>query len=451
VNDTSFGVLYRRISDGTLSLPGGHTISGCILYDLGSVRNVSKLSVYVKASLSDSDIESCSGSNDACDGAGCGSIGTLRVIGALDAASTVSSYFGVGFFGNTNLDLTPFGSTNFGVHSAEFGGVAGIKMRTLGLCRGNIGHTQENFKISFVHVQEPSTPESAYEPCSSASDVARVTCQPDGSWSNYLKQPRCDPNVCTPALVAPGNGSVSSATGVTGSSSSFACDQGYALSHNSSTVCLDTGLWSTAEPLCIPQACVALLSAPANGSVSSPSGTTGDLRWFACDQGFTLSHTTGAQCLASGNWSVLEPTCVPTACSPLLVAPLNGSVSSVNGSTGDVSVFYCDQGFALSHTTGVQCLASGNWSVLEPICVPTACSPLLVAPLNGSVSSVNGSTGDVSVFYCDQGFTLSHTTGAQCLASGNWSVLEPICVPTACSPLLMAPLNGSVSSVNGST
>jgi hypothetical protein len=276
-----------------------------------------------------------------------------------------------------------------------------------------------------------------------------AVCQSDTTWSTAA--PECVPIGCTPALSAPGNGSISATSGSTGDVSFVLCDVGYTPTHSNAIVCLPSGGWSALVPQCAPNACAPALQAPGNGSLSSAVGTTGQSTSFACAQGFALSHSNLAVCLNTGVWSTAEPLCIATFCAPALVAPGNGSVSSTTGATGDARQFACDQGYALSHAMPLVCLATGAWNTAEPTCDAQPCAPNLVAPGNGSVSSVSGATGDVSHFACDAGFSLSSALPAACLPSGLWSVSEPSCDAIACSPALVAPGNGTVSAVAGTT
>jgi hypothetical protein len=136
-----------------------------------------------------------------------------------------------------------------------------------------------------------------------------------------------------------------------------------------------------------------------------------------------------AVCMASGMWSA-APTCDANACSPVLVAPVNGSVSATTGTTGDVVFFSCDADFALTglavaNATSISCLASGSWSDATPTCdVVNHCATPTGGQCNfGScIDGVNTFTCECNVGYtgavCDVNIDECATTpcsnGAQC-------------------------------------
>lgn len=116
------------------------------------------------------------------------------------------------------------------------------------------------------------------------------------------------------------------------------------------------------------------------------------------------------------------------SCSPPLTAPQNGSFSGTNFTTQTIK-YACDTGYTLVGAADTQCLSNGEWSeAASPQCQPDPCSSLLAAPANGAVSSTSGRTTDVSVFTCDDGYTLFGAGSTTCTPSGEWSHEEPDCV-----------------------
>lgn len=279
------------------------------------------------------------------------------------------------------------------------------------------------------------------------------TCLLGGSWSGA--ESVCSPRPCVANLTAPANGTVSRTFGVVEDVALFSCNAGYALSGTASRRCLVSFIWSgAADQVCRAVPCLPSLSHPRNGSVSNGNGTTTQFARFSCSPGFTLSGEASRECLTSGNWSgSSNPTCVANACAPDLVPPNNGSVSRVNGTTGDTASFACLPGFDLIGAGLALCQADGNWSTAAspPVCRVRGCLPDLLAPRNGSVSLSVGLVGDRAVFACSPGFDLAGPSVLVCQANYTWSsTLRPTCVPRPCVPLvLVAPSNGTASLTTG--
>ena len=54
-----------------------------------------------------------------------------------------------------------------------------------------------------------------------------------------------------------------------------------------------------------------MLTAPDNGTVSTPSGTTvGETADYSCNDGFNLIGAANRRCQESGLWSESEPSCI---------------------------------------------------------------------------------------------------------------------------------------------
>ncbi len=258
------------------------------------------------------------------------------------------------------------------------------------------------------------------------SGPATATCQTDNTWSTA---PTCVADSCTPNLSAPTNGNVSGAVGVTGDVRTYSCSPGYALNGASSTTCLATHAWSNPAPTCVPQACPTLV-APAGGAVSGTSGVTGDTRTYSCNAGFTLSGSTTTTCRPDGSWSNAAPTCTAQACSPSLTAPANGAVSSTTGTTGDVRTYTCNPGYTLVGTASATCQSNNTWTTTAtPTCAPNSCGPVPTAPTNGTVTAPTpgaGVTGDTVTYACSTGFTLVGSATATCQTTGAWTA-APTC------------------------
>ncbi len=131
---------------------------------------------------------------------------------------------------------------------------------------------------------------------------------------------------------------------------------------------------------CSPVDCGAL-SAPANGSVTTPTTTYTSVATYACHSGYNLTGTSLRACQSTGLWSDAAPTCTPVDCGSVgLVAPRHGSVSFTTTTYGSSVTYACNPLFVVSGAATRSCQASGTWSGTPPTCVPTnpPLSPFIV-------------------------------------------------------------------------
>ena len=254
---------------------------------------------------------------------------------------------------------------------------------------------------------------------------------------------------CAPALSAPAHGSVSATTGTSGDVLTYACDIGYALTGSATTTCQPNGTWSGTAPTCVPSSCGTTPAAPSHGTVTAPSpgaGVTGDSVMYTCNAGYTLTGIATATCQPSGSWTA-PPTCAANSCAVAPSAPTHGTVSAPspgNGMTGDTVTYTCAAGYALTGSTTATCTPAGTWSA-APTCAAQACAPALAAPAHGSVSKTTGTTGDTRTYTCSAGYTLTGSATTTCQADHAWSNPAPICAPSSCGAVPTAPSNGAVT------
>ena len=119
------------------------------------------------------------------------------------------------------------------------------------------------------------------------------------------------------------------------------------------------------------------------------NGTSfGSTATYTCDTGYAISGSQSRSCGADGNWTTTEPACngMPT-CSQSIEYTVtyfvytlvidcgsidnfqNGQVDLSNGTTfGSVATFTCNSGFILSHQQVVTCAIDGMWSPSIPTC-----------------------------------------------------------------------------------
>lgn len=114
-------------------------------------------------------------------------------------------------------------------------------------------------------------------------------------------------------------------------------------------------------------------SDPTNGTVSATSTNYPNSVTYSCNPGYTLSGTAMRACGTSGSWATAAPTCTANACSPNLTAPANGTVSTTTGTTGTVATYGCNSGYMLTGASSTICQTNGMWSNPAPTCVATSC------------------------------------------------------------------------------
>ncbi|CAH1252783.1 CSMD3 [Branchiostoma lanceolatum] len=282
---------------------------------------------------------------------------------------------------------------------------------------------------------------------------ASVTCRADGTWSN--NDPTCTPRQCSPVLTAPANGALSTTARTYQTVVTTTCDAGYVLNGAPSTTCQADGTWSNLVPTCTRRQC-SVLAAPANGARAPPTGATSyqDTVTFSCDTGYTLTGASSRTCQADGTWSATSPTCTPRPC-PTLTAPTNGQLSPAGPHAYPNQVtFTCNSGYVLNGAATTTCQTDGTWSnPVVPTCTRRQCLPALTAPANGARTPATGANlyQDAVSFTCDSGYVLNGAASVTCRADGTWSTGVPTCTRRQCQPALTAPTNGARTPATGAT
>lgn len=130
-------------------------------------------------------------------------------------------------------------------------------------------------------------------------------------------------------------------------------------------------------------------------------------------------------------------------------ASLDCSHPNGNYSYDSLCEYSCEDGYQLSGSGTMRCMASGLWSEQPPTCELITCSELLSLE-KGSIDCQHplGSFSYSSTcgFTCEEGFTLIDSSSASlhCEASGLWNNYLPQCAAVQCS-VLRAPENGTVT------
>eukprot|EP00117_Sycon_ciliatum_P031628 scpid5507/ scgid24698/ Sushi, von Willebrand factor type A, EGF and pentraxin domain-containing protein 1; CCP module-containing protein 22; Polydom; Selectin-like osteoblast-derived protein; Serologically defined breast cancer antigen NY-BR-38 len=267
-------------------------------------------------------------------------------------------------------------------------------------------------------------------------------CEADGTWSS--SQPTCELVDCKDPGT-PLNGSRTGDVFTYPATLVYSCDTGHNISGNGTLSCLSSTLWSSTIPTCKPVDCQDP-GTPVNSTRSGSAFTYQSVLDYTCDTGYNLSGVARLTCLSSAQWSSSVPTCQIVSCGSIPAPAGSKFRFGVHGMTylSNVSIA-CVDGYVLSGQRHATCPASGQWDVdfNNTRCNPVSCG---VPPLlsNGSYAGPMSYTfGDQLMAVCDPGHVVAGLTNISCLSNKTWSSPSPACQPVNCSPL-SAPANGSL-------
>ena len=166
-----------------------------------------------------------------------------------------------------------------------------------------------------------------------------------------------------------------------------------------------------------------LVTAGVEGYWSYESSVT-----YNCSTGYNLTFDLPLICLSNGSWNGTPPECELVTCLPPNV-PDNGFYEPGNKTYfyRDKVEFTCLLGFDRIGQNSSYCNATGQWSVISPTCQIRDCGQL-TNPINGTMMQPDGSTfGETAYYNCSEGYTLNGTDTRTCNASGNWTLEAPTC------------------------
>ncbi|WAR08646.1 CSMD1-like protein, partial [Mya arenaria] len=190
-------------------------------------------------------------------------------------------------------------------------------------------------------------------------------------------------------------------------SAEFACDVGFSINGATARTCMSTGTWSSSSPICVINDC-GPLTAPANGAVTQSGTVYTSIGQYECDSGYELQGATSVTCTAAATWSASRPTCAIKE---------HGMMDAPSGTNyGARTLFSCNTGYQAVRATTLDCLDTGVWSDVEPTCEIKDCGDPGV-PDNGSIGISGGTTYDsVAIYTCNAGFDINGVNQRTCRA-----------------------------------
>uniref|UniRef100_A0A8C9X3Z4 CUB and Sushi multiple domains 3 n=1 Tax=Sander lucioperca TaxID=283035 RepID=A0A8C9X3Z4_SANLU len=269
----------------------------------------------------------------------------------------------------------------------------------------------------------------------SSKELTSAICQPDGTWSNHNKIPRCSVVVC------PSIGSFSLEHGrwriVNGSHYEyrtrivFTCDPGYYRLGPAHIQCLPTGVWSwrNERPHCQAGHC-GIPEGIVNGQVIGENFGYRDTVVYQCLPGFRLIGSSVRICLQDNQWSGQLPVCISISCGHP-GSPIYGRTVGNGFNLNDVVSFVCHRGYEMEGPAHAQCQANRQWSHPPPTCKVVNCSDPGI-PANSirqsKIEHGNFTFGTVVFYDCNPGYYLFGSPVLTCQPTGQWDKPLPECI-----------------------
>ncbi|XP_032016053.1 CUB and sushi domain-containing protein 2 isoform X5 [Hylobates moloch] len=260
-----------------------------------------------------------------------------------------------------------------------------------------------------------------------------IRCQANGKWSLGDSTPTCQIISCG-ELPIPPNGHRIGTLSIYGATAIFSCNSGYTLVGSRVRECMANGLWSGSEVRCLAGHCGTpepIVNGHINGENYSYRGSV----VYQCNAGFRLIGMSVRICQQDHHWSGKTPFCVPITCGHP-GNPVNGLTQGNQFNLNDVVKFVCNPGYMAEGAARSQCLASGQWSDMLPTCRIINCTD--PGHQENSVRQVHASGphrfnfGTTVSYQCNHGFYLLGTPVLSCQGDGTWDRPRPQCLLVSC-------------------
>ena len=265
-----------------------------------------------------------------------------------------------------------------------------------------------------------------------------VICQNNGFWNGEF--PRCERKTC--GLPKALDNSIVVGTGFNFEGIvEFLCTNGFEMLGDSRIKCLANGLWSKPEGVCAPISCPEPPSVD-NSIFTGTEYTFGQFVFYKCNKGYQLRGNNLLECNAEGKWVGNLPRCQMVSCgTPKII--FHATVVVTKTTFGSEATYNCNSGYNLRGSKSVRCVEDGSWIYdAEPECVPVDCGPPPQLP-NGGVKVPDVTYGNVAMYFCLEGYAMQGVGVIQCGARALWNSTSPKCIPVSC-PIPQPPLNGNV-------
>nr|XP_033774529.1 complement receptor type 1-like [Geotrypetes seraphini] len=239
-----------------------------------------------------------------------------------------------------------------------------------------------------------------------------------------------------------------------GTNVTYNCRPGYLLIRGKPTsiVCLQNLTWSTIDTFCERKSC----GSPGeliNGNVDLEDNLFGSTATFSCNAGYRLLGRPIRQCLSTGFWSNVVPSCEAVICGspPGIENGIHSGMEKDEFNYLSSVTYRCNNAsLHLIGQTSIHCTQYGNWSGIPPKCKVVSCADPIVQ--NGKKITGFGHTYTYAQsvqFKCNPGFKLVGKDMITCGEDSNWNPPIPACKVATASTT--APVPGVDDGTTAST
>ncbi|KAB0386866.1 hypothetical protein FD755_001822, partial [Muntiacus reevesi] len=213
----------------------------------------------------------------------------------------------------------------------------------------------------------------------------------------------------------------------------YQCNAGFRLIGMSVRICQQDHHWSGKTPFCVPITC-GHPGNPINGLTQGSQFNLNDVVKFVCNPGYVAEGAARSQCLASGQWSDVLPTCRIINCTD--PGHLENSIRQIHAggphrfSFGTTVSYQCTHGFYLLGTPVLSCQGDGTWDRPRPQCLLVSCGHP-GSPPHSQMSGDSYTVGAVVRYSCTGKRTLVGNATRMCGLDGHWTGSLPHCSGTS--------------------